>query len=174
MYNSWTIDLSDSARALLTIKDTILKELISGEIHSIESSKDAVLILFDKKSGIDYIRENEEGLQGIAARVQWKVNYKTFTIRKTRHTGTETEYEKRKNAIKSGYIYPAFTMQAYFDNRIDNNLLSIAMMRTLNLYEFIDKYPGKVYQNKSDNEFIYIFWNDLKNKYNILIRPKNG
>lgn len=162
MYNKWTLDLSDSVKALDKIKDTILPKLIKGKIHSIENQNNAILLLMDTKSGIDYIRENEIGLQGIAARVQWcNKSYDTFTIRKIRHTGSETEYEKRIKQIDEGYFYPYFTLQSYFDNRIDNNILSIAVIKTVDLYDFIKNNPKKVYENKSDNEFIYVKWSDV-------------
>lgn len=177
MYNNWNVDLSDSVKALDQIKNTVLPKLISGKIHSIEKSEKDILIkcntsidiqnpilkLFDTKSGIDYIRENNDGLQGIASRVQWGKSWESFTIRYARHTGTETEFEKRKRQIKDGYLYPAFTLQAYFDNRADNNLLSIAVIKTIDLYKFTDEYPELVKYRNSDNKFAVIYWRDLKN-----------
>jgi len=99
--------------------------------------------------------------------------WNSFTIRYARHTGTETEYEKRQKQIKNGYFYPAFTLQAYFDNRTDNNLLSIAVIKTMDLYRFIDDYPRYIKQNKSDNEFKIVFWGDLiQEGYNLRCVPK--
>lgn len=168
MYNHWTVDLTDSAVALESIKYSVLPKLVSGKIHNIESQKHEVLILLDTTSGIDYIRQNNTGLQGIAARVQWVGSsepYNTFTIREKRCTGTKTEFEKRKLQIENGYFYPAFTLQAYFDNKVDNNLHTIAIIETKKLYQFIEENkddPTKVCRNKSDNEFIYVHWHDLK------------
>lgn len=158
MYNNWSTDLSDSIIALESIKENILPKLISGKIHSIENSSNEILILLDKLSGIDYIRQNENGLQGIAARVQWGKNWDTFTIRSKRHTGTKTELEKRLYAIKNGYFYPAFTLQAYFDNRQTNNLLSIAVIKTIDLYNLYQNKFELFESNKSDNEFSFIKW----------------
>lgn len=118
MYNNWRRDLNDSVIALESIKDTYLPKVIKGKIHTIENADNEILILMDTKSGIDYIREDTNGLQGIAARVQWGRAWNTFTIRTARHTGSETELEKRLYQIDNGYFYPAFTMQAYFDNRL--------------------------------------------------------
>ena len=176
MYNNWNVDLSDSVKALEKIKLTVLPKLISGTIHSIEKSQKDILIkfgkeidiqnpilkLFDTKSGIDYIRENKQGLQGIASRVQWGNAWNSFTIRYKRHSGTETEFEKRKQQISNGYFYPAFTMQAYFDNRADNNLLSIAVVKTIDLYKFVEEHSELVKFRNSDNEFAVVFWNDFK------------
>jgi len=161
MYNNWQYDLKDSVTALDKIKHTILPKLISGTIHTIEGAKNEVLIKIDTHSGIDYIRENDIGLQGIAARVQWGKAWDTFTIRASRHTGTKTELEKRLEQIENGYFYPAYTLQAYFDNRQDNMLLSIAIIKTTDLYKLYRYKPELFESNKSDNEFIYIRWNKV-------------
>lgn len=160
-YNIWTTDLSDSIKAFNSIRNTILPELISGEIYDIESSDDEVLSKFDITSGIDYIRENNIGLQGIAARAQWGKSWNTFTIRSERHNGTETELNKRLSQIKHGYFYPAFTLQAYFDNRKENNLLSIAAIKTVDLYNLYKNKNHLFKTNKSDNDFVYIEWNKI-------------
>ena len=162
-YNHWQKDLKDSTKAILSIKDTILSKLISGKILSIEDSNDEILILLDQKSGIDFLRENQTGLQGIAARVQWGRAYNTFTIRKERYTQSKTELEKRLSQIENGYIYPAFTLQAYFDKRESNNLLSIAIIRTKDLYTFIKDNPNKTFTMKSDNIFLCVSWDHINN-----------
>jgi len=174
MYNTVDKDLKDSVIALEKIKGNYLSKIISGKIHTIESRRNEILILLDMKSGIDYIREDENGLQGIAARCQWddgrpSYPYNSFTIRFKRHTGAETEFEKRNKQIQHGYFYPAFTLQAYFDNRENNNLLSLGIIPTRTLYDFIEKNKGRLNQKglpiikekKSDNIFLFINWNDL-------------
>jgi hypothetical protein len=174
-YNSFQYDLNRSIQALESIKESILKKIFCGSIHNIESSNNNILMLLDQKSGVDYIREDEKGLQGIAARVQWiKQGYKpynSFTIRFERHTKTETEYKKRTSQIKNGYFYPAFTLQAYFEDSDNNKLISIGVIKTNDLYKFIDKNPEKVYQNKSDNVFKFVYFADLR-KYGVITLPK--
>lgn len=160
-YNHWQKDLKDSTKALLSIKDTILPKLISGKILSIEDKNDEILILLDQKSGIDFLREDKTGLQGIAARVQWGRAYNTFTIRKERHTQSKTELEKRLSQIENGYIYPAFTLQAYFDSRESNKLLSIAIIKTKDLYTFIKNNPEQTFTMKSDNVFLCVSWDKI-------------
>jgi hypothetical protein len=160
MYNNWTLDLSDSVKAIEKIKNTILPKLISGDIISIEQQDNEILLMFDIYSGIDYIRKNEKGLQGIASRVQFGKNWNSFTIRTQRHTGAKTEYEKRLEQIENGYFYPHFTMQAYFDNREDMNLLSICIIKTIDLYHEIENNPN-VKTRTSDNVFKYIKWDDI-------------
>ena len=164
MYNHWVNDLSDSMVAIDKIKDTFLPKVISGKIHSIENSNNEILIMMDRFSGIDYIRENEHGLQGIAARVQWAERpYNTLTIRSERKTGSKTELEKRLFQIKNGYFYPAFTLQAYFDNKQDNNLLSIAAIKTKDLYNLFQSEPELFEENKSDNKFVFVRWSKIIN-----------
>lgn len=161
MYNHWKEDLKDSVKAMESIKHTVLPHLISGEIHTIEQSQNEILIKIDTHSGIDYIRENEMGLQGIAARVQWGRAWNTFTIRSERHTGSKTELEKRIEAIRNGYFYPAFTMQAYFDNKTDLNCLSAAVIKATHLYKLYLKYPNLFGSNKSDNNFYFLPWQSV-------------
>jgi hypothetical protein len=138
-YNDWHTDLKDSTRAIQSIKDTVLPSLISGSVYSIENAKNEILIWMDMYSGIDMVRKNNTGLQGIASRVQFGQAYNTFTIRSERHTGAKTEMSKRLEQIAQGYFYPAFTLQAYFDDRIYMNLLSIAVIKTVDLYAAIAK-----------------------------------
>lgn len=164
MYNNWRHDLNDSVIALESIKDTYLPKVIKGKIHTIENADNEILMLMDTKSGIDYIREDTNGLQGIAARVQWGRAWNTFTIRTARHTGSETELEKRLYQIDNGYFYPAFTMQAYFDNRLDNNLLSLAIVKTVDLYNLFKNERHLFEKRRSDNDFVFIHWDNLKDK----------
>jgi hypothetical protein len=167
MYDNWLNDLNYATKALEKIKDNELQKIIKGKIHTIENKDNEILMLLDTKSGIDYIRENDLGMQGIASRVQWGKNWDTFTIRTKRHTGTKTELSKRLEQIKNGYFYPAFTLQAYFDNKQDMNLLSIAITKTLELYEFIEKNKNLIYSNKSDNDFIFVKWSDYEKYYTL-------
>jgi hypothetical protein len=160
MYNTWDVDLKDSILAIEKIKNNILPTLISGEIISIEQEKNEILLMFDKYSGIDYIRKNDIGLQGIASRVQFGKNWDTFTIRTKRFTGSKTEYEKRLEQIEKGYFYPQFTLQAYFDNRTDMNILSICVIKTIDLYYEIQNNKN-VKTRISDNVFSFIHWDDL-------------
>lgn len=168
MYNNWKDDLSDSVIALEGIKDNYLQKVIKGKIHTIESADNEILMLMDIKSGVDYIREDANGLQGIAARVQWGNAWNTFTIRTERHTGAETELEKRLYQIENGYFYPAFTLQAYFDNRENNKLLSLGIIKTIDLYQLFKDENHLFKKRRSDNEFVFINWADLNDKVKII------
>jgi hypothetical protein len=168
MYNKWNVDLNYSIKAIEKIRFSILPKLINGDIISIEESDNSVLLLFDKYSGIDYLRKDNLGLQGIASRVQFGNAWNSFTIRTKRHTGAKTEYEKRIEQIKNGYIYPYFTLQAYFDNTNDLNLLSICIIKTKDLYYELEN-NKKVINKSSDNEFKVLFWNDIEIKHKKII-----
>ncbi len=173
MDNTWDKDLSDSMIAMNKIKDNYLPKLISGKIHSAESSDVEIVRLLDVVSGIDYIAENEHGLRGIATRVQWCDNpYNTFTIRSERHTGNGTELEKRLYQIENGYLYPSLTLQAYFDNRKENNLLSIGVIKTKDLYRIYQESPLLFRTNYSDNQFKFIHWDNLEGYVKKIILKK--
>lgn len=162
MYNHWSVDNSDSVRAFESIQHTVIPKLISGDIIRIEKQDNEILVTIDQKSGIDYLRSDHTGLQGIAWRAQWgEKAWDTFTIRYQRHTGTETEYEKRIRQIRDGYLYPAFTMQGYFDDRLTNNPLSVGIVKTIDLYHLIIGTPSVTHQNHSDNQFLFVRWSDI-------------
>ena len=179
-YNPWRKDKDDSIVAIKTLELTILPELISKftginncKIISIEKSEDIVLTKFDQSSGIDLISQNNKGIQTIASRAQWGKDYQSFTIRYERTSGSQTEYEKRLIAIKEGYDYPQLTMQAFFDDRKTNNLRSIGLIKTTDLYSFteinIDN-PYLVHRKTSDNPFLTIYWKNLSG-YKLEIYP---
>lgn len=158
---NWIVDNKDSVAAFEAIRHTILPSLVSGEVHSIEMVDNDILLMMDRHSGIDLIRVNEKGLQGVAWRAQWGRAFDTFTIRTKRHTGNRTELEKRLKAIEDGYFYPAYTIQAYFNNRVEHKCLSIAVVETRTLYRlYIDK-PVLFVKRQSDNEFAFIKWEDI-------------
>ena len=173
MDNTWGKDLSDSMIAMNKIKDNYLSKLISGKIHSAENSDVEIVKLLDVVSGIDYIAEDEHGLRGIATRVQWcEYPYNTFTIRSERCSGNCTELEKRLYQIENGYIYPSLTLQAYFDNRKDNNLLSIGVIKTIDLYKIYQESPLLFRTNYSDNQFKSIHWDNLDGYVKTIIVKK--
>ena len=78
-------------------------------------------------------------IRGIASRIQARPRgdsgafpYNTFTVRKSRDSGTRTEYVKRREAIadNEGYLYPHFTIQAYVEKWVEGPLLSLGIART--------------------------------------------
>ena len=181
--NDFDKDLSDSAFDFKRLIYPKLKELnfISGELVQIEVATDIkfkyLASKFDQLSGIDAWQIVEPlGIKGIASRIQWgEKAWGTFTIRKTRATGTKTEYEKRVEAIESGeWLYPYYTIQGYITERRVGKLLSFAIAKTEDIFEMIDKGFYKENKNKEDsNIFIIVNWIDMKKQgYRIKIYPK--
>jgi hypothetical protein len=80
-------------------------------------------------------------MRGIALRIQTIKSpykpYNTFTVRNKRQSGAKTEYEKRKYAIESGYLYPYLTVQAYVNEQ--GKLISFAVSKTVDIMDMIGR-----------------------------------
>ena len=162
-YNHWSTDLKKTIPALKQIPKLFFNN--EWTVESIEENKNVILKKLDTKCGIDWIVENKEHIITVASRVQFGKNWGSFTIREERHTGSKTEYEKRTDAIKHGYLYPLYTCQCYFKE--DYTFLGGAIMRTVDLYKSLDNGYSK---NKSDNIFKVKYFKDIKNEgFNIRI-----
>lgn len=142
-----------------------------AEVIHTEHLKEVVAQLLDQYSGIDGILKMDNNISGVALRVQQHSakNWGTFTIRYSRHTGSETEYSKRKRQIyTSNVFYPHYTCQAYLNN--DNELLGGAFCLTKDLFDIVIPYEpftekDDVYlkQNSCDsNIFIVCPFSKLK------------
>jgi hypothetical protein len=162
---SWRDSLSQSATAFQSIKNSILPEFLDGKFISIEEEDpESIIAMMDVYSGVDIIRQNAIGLQGIAWRAQWERAYNTFTIRAELSSGNKTELQKRLDAIKHEYFYPAYTFQAYFDNPINLNCLSISMIKTKTLYEAFLERPDLFTEKttgEDGNKFYCVNWSNL-------------
>lgn len=163
-------DLSDSAYDFMRLVYPKMAEckFISGTITPIESvTSTGTTKDLDMLAGIDAWHINRKcGMQGIASRIQWgNKTWKSFTVRKRRTSGAETEYAKRKRAIDTGnWLYPTLTVQAYITSRRDGELLSIGVAKTKDIFAAIDEGKCKIKKNRWDgNEFIVVFWEDVNN-----------
>jgi len=157
-------DLQYSIDAIEKIRLSVLPKLISGNILNNQIPDNEINKFLDRDSGFDYFRENEHGLQGIASRVQFDDCFNSFTIRLERDSGNKTEFEKRNYSIEHGYMYPEFTMQSYFDNRTDFNLISIAIIKTIDLFNHYKLFKEDFITKASKNAtFLSVHWNYLKN-----------
>lgn len=115
-------------------------------------------------------------MRGIACRVQWERDYRTFTIRISRPSGAETEYQKRLSVLKrrdEGFLYPYWTIQAYLD-RPGGTLLSVAVAKTTELYFWIEQYekhvrllPRKKATHGGEG-FLYVPWDRYRLSGNYL------
>ena len=143
MDNNVAFDMSWSARLFIGQVFPMIKgEIGGGKAIIMEGRSDAELArILDMNAGIDCWQVMEGGgLRGIACRMQKgdKV-WGTFTVRKARASGAETEYAKRKKAIHSeiGQIYPHFTIHAYSQTET-GPVMAVAICRTKDLINFID------------------------------------
>ncbi len=63
-------------------------------------------------------------------------------------------------------------MQMYCNNRKENILESMAIIKTEDLYLLSIEHPELFHTTKSDNFFKFIRWKDIRNKSNINILIK--
>ncbi len=170
-------DMNDSSRAFLAVVwPKIRKACSDGDICPVEVLDDSKIAeQLDTLAGIDvWQTKTGIGVRGIASRVQFGDKaWNTFTIRLERQSGIATEYEKRLDAIETGkFIYPYLTVQAYVTNRRDPVLLSCAVVKTKDLYEFIEYraasgrplVPRKSTDDKTGQwaRFYWVDWRELK------------
>ena len=175
--------IKDSAYDFTRVIAPFIFEWIGGgEIVSIESlAGEKSAKIFDINAGIDAIQiKTDEGIRGIASRIQWgwRDDYKSFTIRYRLSSGKDTEFIKRKRAIesKSGLFYPYWTSQGYITERRKGNLLYLCMIKTKDLYDFIEKHPEKIKikpNPANGNEFIIIWIKDLREHHLVHIHENN-
>lgn len=170
---SFIKDFKDANRSWTSIKKEIEKH-IKGTLTDIETKDNELADMFDQYSGIDAVQVVNKQMRGVAMRVQWGANYKTFSIRFKRKSGADTEYKKRTKAIFSnyGYWYPYLTIQIYLDNKKDNNILNVGVVKTLDLYQYIFENMPTIQKRTcpEGNEFLAVGFDELvEDNRNILI-----
>ncbi len=149
----------------------------NGEIIPIEHSASIAFKWLDRYCGVDWLmKTNDNHVLGIAARIQltepayYHDPHDTFTIRYSTVYGGKTEYEKRLEAINKGYFYPYYTLQAYLKKENPLHVLSAALIKTKDLYDFVTTHSYKVTEDRRDNTFKVARWSDIKRAgYKILI-----
>lgn len=166
---SWRKDLSKSNQSIIANKE-YLESLFKGSLLTIEEKNDELYTLFDRVAGFDWLLTKEEGIYGVATRVQWGQNWGTFTVRFKRDSGTKTEYQKRIEQIENGALFPAYTMQMYCDDKDGFPMLSIGVCKTKDLFEYIGKNP--IRRRRTGNaEFMYVNWQRFESSgYNIFTK----
>ena len=147
------------------IKPIVEKLLPNWRLMQVEGKDDEVCKVLDMSCGIDYLLHSRESSQilGLSSRVQYEKNYRTFTVRKDRESGALTEYDKRRQSIYSGSIYPHYTMQAYI---IGENVEGLAVTKTTDLMNFIKEGHAYELKTKADKigqaEFYACSWAKMK------------
>ncbi len=121
----------------------------------------------DQIAGYDGLQVWRPVMRGFALRVQWKKNYRTFTIREGRPSNARTEYDKRVEAIEhsdDGYMFPHWTIQAYMDHP-GGDIFSIGLAKTRELYPWIKQIElnghkfKRDHPNNSEETFFSVPWN---------------
>ena len=93
--------------------------------------------MFDLYCGIDWFYiNNKNRVYGYAVRIQPGKDWGTFTIRKSRKSGTKTEFDKLTKARDKGAVMPKYHLQCYLDN--DDNVLAIYRVKTSDLLDYIE------------------------------------
>lgn len=146
------------------------------ELHRTEDQPGALREDFDRISGVDYWAvEQGAGMVSIASRVQ-TYDETTFTVRYSRGTGNDTEYQKRMRQLNSHYELPTYTVQAYVDATL-RVLRNVAAVRTRSLYEYIAAgTPGEDWPliPSDENEYFFpVSWSELHGEVPIHVYDRN-
>lgn len=170
MNNRFVLEnIKESQNNFLSVVAPIFTNHYDLEFVPVEDVNETLAKRLDTKCGIDYIAAFYENdlHQGVAVRVQKGINWKTFTVRKQLKSGAKTEFDKRKEAIQKGGIYPYWTLQAYVDR---GTLEGVGVVRTKDLFEYIDsKSDGmRVTGTRKDTKggqavFLVCPWQDIAN-----------
>ena len=147
------------------IMPVVRKLFPDWHLMQVEGKEDEVCSKLDMSCGIDYLMYSDKMdlVYGVASRIQYGANYRTFTVRKSRESGALTEYHKRSQAIFLGGLYPKYSMQAYV---IDDGVAGLAMTKTADLIDFIAKDFAEERQTLSDKigqaAFYVCEWDKMK------------
>ncbi len=159
--------------------ENIVKPIVEHDFNcKITIKDDRLFNVLDLQADIDAIwSQREYGVKGMACRVQYGHNYKTFTIRKSRPSGASTEHEKLKTAIANkiyNSFYPHKIIQAYVDD--ENGILyGYAIANTEDVIKMIDWGRAKIKKVNNDGaaEFYIVNWGEMK-KYGYQIVYNNN
>ncbi len=162
--NQTTTYYNDQQRSLLGLEILRRDVLANLDVVSIENVRDGVLMWLDNYSGVDWVcRTPANQIFSIAARIQFDRDWRTFTVRYKRPTGSATELEKRLDAVKNDFFYPTYTLQAYIDEN-KKQALSCGIVKTKVLYKYILENLDslQIRTNKKDGvQFVFVKWDDV-------------
>jgi len=154
-------------------------ELRESALRLVEGrAKESVAYELDVCVGIDAYQRTPFGLRGIGSRVQWRINYHTFTVRVSRPNGALTEYRKRLITLKrrhEGFLYPYWTIQAYVSKPgRSGTLLAVAVAKTVELYRYIEQRAQSERPcqerpaGKGGERFLFVEWAEYRQSGNYL------
>jgi hypothetical protein len=173
--SEWETDLENSAADFVQVVAPVLQKWSECENVSVEQvTEERIAEELDQTAGVDsWNIKHDDIIRGVASRVQYVSDMywtnsppDTFTIRKSRPTGSKTEFKKRLEAIRKGGLFPYWTTQAYLDEP-GGELLSLARVRTEDLIRYIndgDADAGDYYTKspKGEASFFVVDWWRLK------------
>lgn len=173
MSEKWEDDLETSTQIF---QESVYPEIQhffgDGELIPVEAVTDNEMAdTLDKHAGIDFwFVEAGKGMFGIASRVQdGGTDWGTFTVRRRRFSGADTEFEKRQRQLDNDYLTPRFTCQAYTDGY---DFINAAVVRTRDLIDFIaGGARGNEYivRETHNADFFVVDWADLNRQYDVQI-----
>ena len=156
---------------------SVIEELLPDwHMVQVEGDDNKICQLLNMSCGIDYLLHSEKSslVIGLASRVQYGRNHRTFTVKKTRDSGLLTEHQKRTQAISRGGLYPLYSVQSYIGD--DGELAGLGIVKTADLSEYILR--GLAVEKKTGTdkivqaEFYVCHWDKLKYAgYNVLEYP---
>lgn len=170
MRNVVKVDMKKSIDCFENLVWPVIKENIGGgeliTLESVNMDQDLTAKYLDLRCGADYLQVIDgEGTRILASRVQQSFkNWRSFTIRKERATGTTTEYEKLVNALNmGGAIMPYYTVQAYVDKE---SVIGVGVAKTEDIIDAIKAGKFEERTNPQDGNLFYaVFWHFLPMVY---------
>ncbi len=149
--------LSRSARDFLEVVAPAIRcHIGEGRILSNEEIGNLDLRqAMDVLAGLDawQLQDKQGRMRSIASRVQYKENYRSFTVRTRRASGSTTELSKRLEAFRQpgGWLFPALTVQAYLLTP-GGALLGVGVVQTPDLFTYIESHPAELREEKVNHE----------------------
>lgn len=179
MSEAWRDDMRDSTDHFRDIVWPELRNWFGEEVslHTTEGRRDELACDMDRIMGVDYWAvQGDAKMVSIASRVQPQYDLTTFTIRYSRSSGVDTEYQKRMVQLKSDAGLPIYTLQAYVDPVL-GVLQNAAIVKTEDLYHYIDRAgdPGErwnLIQSNESEEFFAVSWGELDSHTDIHIHNR--
>ena len=157
-------NLNKTTEAFKKLVEPELIRAVGGRFILVEGSDNNIAKALDLIGGIDLLHLKNLSLRGVGSRIQFgETCWETFTIRKDRESGEKTEYDKRKQAIEKGWIYPQYTLQAYVT---DYALLGFAFAKTEHIFKMIEYGACDIRETNSNrigqSSFYVIKWRTMR------------
>jgi len=169
---NFSIDIERSVEALLHVviaHPRVSYRLGGGRFISMEKTGDPFKDLLDMGAGIDVVQAMPDGhMRAIASRVQpiegkcWD----TFTMRRERANGVETERVKRFREARNGsYMTPGLMMHAYING---DQLVNVGIAKTKSVLLAMETKNNKPRINPVDgNLFDWVDFKDVRGAWTL-------